>query len=77
MCVTPDPVLNIPPNCAIVLSLSEMNNKGYINGQLEEDSAYRCASCKPGFKPDYDNKKFINDCVEITNCLVKDFNRCK
>lgn len=29
VCEVPDPSLNIPANCAIVLSLSEMNNKGY------------------------------------------------
>lgn len=67
----------MPANCAIVIVVSELRNKGYVNGQSEDNSAFKCVSCKAGFKPEYENKKFISNCIEIPNCAEKDFNQCR
>ena len=62
----------------MVIVLTDLIKKGYsADNQSDIDSAYKCVSCKPGYKPLYDDKKFINQCILVENCLEVQFNGCK
>ena len=78
LCATPNVALNMPTDCAMVIVLTDLLNKGYDNnGQSEVDSGYKCIACKAGYKPSFDDKKFVNQCTLISNCEETMFNGCK
>ena len=77
VCTVPDVNLNIPENCGVVSVLTDLNRTGYVNGETDLNTGFRCAACKAGFKPSFNAYKIINKCDVIVNCSEVEFNGCK
>ena len=77
ICSVPDPTLDIPDNCGIVSILTDLARTGYVNGETDLTTGFRCVACKNGFKPSFNAYKIINKCEHIENCLETQFNGCK